>query len=79
MSKENKKDFSAQIIIAAVIAVIGYTVAHLFFSWHDKYIPAQLTLSWFAFWGVEIAALAGIEVVKRKTGISADSYQQSNK
>ncbi len=81
MPSGNKKDFSSKIVISAIIAVIGYTLIHLVFVWFDKYIPAQLTISWFSFWGVEIGALAGIEVTKRRTGIPADimDYQQSNK
>ncbi len=81
MSLKNKKDFSKQIIISAVIAVVGYTAVHLFFSWHDKFIPAQLTIGWFTFWGTEIAVMAGIEVVKRKTGVTAEmlDHRQSNK
>ncbi len=81
MSSENKRDFSNHIIVVAIIAVTVYTAIHLFFSWHDKYVPVQLTVSWFGFWTGEVFVMGGIEVVKRKAGVSAEmlNYRQSNK
>lgn len=57
-----KKDFSKAIVISAVIAVVGYTCASFYMNFHDT----TLTASWFAFWAVELAALAGIEINKNK-------------
>ncbi len=80
MSADNKKgkDFSSKVVISAIIAVIGYTVTHLYFSWHDKIIPTQLTISWFTFWGVELGALAGIEIKKKLSSRSFIDDVNSN-
>ncbi len=78
MSSGNKKDFSTKVVISAIIAVVGYTIIHLVFVWYDKYIPAQLTISWFSFWGIELGALAGIEVVKKKASMPFNAGRQDN-
>ncbi len=57
-----KKDFSKSIVVSAIIAIVGYTLIHLFFVWFYRDIPAELTISWFSFWGVELGYLAGIRI-----------------
>lgn len=58
------KSFSSLIVISAIIAVAGYAVASFMFDFHDAY----LTPSWFAFWTVEVWALAGIKKKKIDKG-----------
>lgn len=56
---EHAKDssFSKKIVIAAVIAVLGYTIASFALGFHDS----ALTASWFAFWTVELVSLCSIK------------------
>lgn len=55
---EKKHDFSKLIVIGAVIATTAYTIASFVFGFHDS----SLTAAFFAFWAVELAALAGIKI-----------------
>jgi len=55
--------FSKKIVIAAVIAVLGYTIASFALGFHDS----ALTASWFAFWTVELVSLAAIKKDKVKS------------
>ena len=53
------------ILISAIIAVIGYTVASLYIQHNTgSEVSSTLTERWFRFWTVEIVALAGIKVTK---------------
>ena len=58
--------FSKKVVISAIIAVIGYTVIVLVFAWFEKFPPAELTVGWFTFWGVEVAALMTKSVTEIK-------------
>lgn len=58
MSKSNGRlRFSKKVVIAAITAVVGYTLIHLAFNWFGVQVQTELTVGWFAFWGVEVVAL----------------------
>jgi len=64
----NSGIFSKLIVISAVIAVVLYTVALFAVEVNNPQaqIPDALTGAWFAFWSVELAALAGIKITKER-------------
>ena len=58
---------STKVIIAAVVCNIVYTVAAFILQFVTEVeISSTLTTCWFAFWGVEVGALAGIKMCKTK-------------
>lgn len=64
--KRSKKIKTSNIVlIATIIAVIGYTAASLYIQYNTGVeVSSTLTERWFRFWTVEIVALAGIKVTK---------------
>lgn len=63
--RSNKIKTSNIVLISAIIAVIGYTVASLYIQNNTGVeVSSTLTERWFRFWTVEIVALAGIKVTK---------------
>ncbi len=57
--------FSKWIVVLSVLLVLVYTAVYLYFVWEGKYIPAELTYSFFATFSVELSALAGIRIKKQ--------------
>jgi len=55
---ESQHKFSKAIVILAVVSVYIYTATVLFFSWHYRVVPTELTVAYFGFWGTEMLALA---------------------
>ncbi len=55
---ESKHVFSKSIIVVCFITIIIYTAAVFYFVWYDKYVPPELTVSFFAAMGIEFSALA---------------------
>lgn len=64
--------FSSKVVIASVAAVVLYTVAIFCLEWANVenltnvQVPNELTVSWYAFWTVEIVMLASIKKSKIK-------------
>lgn len=48
--------------ICAIVAILLYTVAALALSYHDKTVPAELTVAYFSAWTVELGLLFGIKI-----------------
>jgi len=48
-------------VIVSIINIELYTAATMLLTWHDKTVPSDLTVSFFAAWTVELAILAGIK------------------
>jgi len=67
-------DFSKTMVVFSILILLAYTAVHLFFSWHEKYIPDSLTYSVFTAFSIELSALAGIKITEKK-----GEYGQSNK
>ena len=57
-AQEGRHHFSKGIVILTVISIYLYTATSLYFSWHFRTIPSELTVGYFSFWGVEMLALA---------------------
>lgn len=70
--------FSSKIVIASVAAVVAYTVAIFCLEWANMehltniQVPSDLTVSWYAFWTVEIVMLASIRKTKIKNKYERD-------
>ena len=55
---ESKHRFSKTIVVLAVLSIYLYTATSLYFAWHYRVIPPEVTVGYFTFWGVEMLALA---------------------
>lgn len=70
--------FSSKIVIASVCAVVGYTVAMFMLEYENIahgtniQLPADMTVSWYAFWTVELVCLASIRKSKLKNKYEYD-------
>lgn len=64
-SKLNKMNTSNKVLIAAITAIILFTIACLYIQYHiGTEVSSTLITLWFSFWTVEIAALTGIKISK---------------
>jgi hypothetical protein len=66
MKKKLKK--RTKFAIAAVSAIVLYTVAVLILSYFDHTVPQELTQSFFKAWTVELALLFGIKILDKDKG-----------
>ncbi len=70
--------FSSKIVVASVTAVVLYTLAILALEWANLehltniQVPSEVTVSWYAFWTVELVSLASIEKSKIKNKYHKD-------
>jgi len=66
-TKKKKLKYSKKVVIAAVVAVVLFWVTEtvLIYFGGEGY-PDRFVTSWFAFWGVELAALAGIKITETR-------------
>ena len=71
--EENRHRFSQGIVILAVISVYAYTATALYFSWHYRTVPPEVTVGYFTFWGVEMLALAYKHTKQRVAELRYDS------
>ena len=60
-------DFSKALVTAIILTVLIYTAVVLIWSWHGKIVPAELTVSFYGFFGFETGWLAYIKVNKMKS------------
>lgn len=64
-SKINKMNTSNKVLIAAIIAIVLFTIACLYIQYHiGTEVSSTLITLWFSFWTVEIVALTGIKISK---------------
>lgn len=67
MKKNNKKKIrtSTKVVVAAILAIIFFWLSEfcLLYLGNSGY-PDAFIKSWFFFWSVELAALAGIKITK---------------
>lgn len=56
---------STKVVIAAILAIILFWISefYLLYIGNDGF-PGDFIKSWFFFWSVELAALAGIKITK---------------
>ena len=65
MKKLSKKKVSNIMLVVVCVMIFLYTAASFVLQYYTGVeVSATLTTSWFAFWGVELFALAGIRVSK---------------
>lgn len=51
--------------VAAIAAILLYTLAVLALSWCGRTVPAELTVAYFAAWTTELGLLYGIKIKDR--------------
>ena len=62
--------FSSKLVIASATAIISYTLLMFWLAFTniqngmDVWPPVELTISWYAFWTVELVSLTTIKVTK---------------
>ncbi len=63
--RRNKVRTSTKVVIAAIMAIILFWASefYLLYIGNDGF-PDDFIKSWFFFWSVELAALAGIKITK---------------
>lgn len=61
MNKSKTKS-RTKFVIFAIINITLYTAVVLFFSYHEKTVPSELTVAFFSAWTVELGLLAGIKI-----------------
>ncbi len=75
---KNGKKVSNVMLVIVVLAIVGYVIADFMLQYHTSVeISPTITTCWFAFWGSEILALAGIKISKVfKEKHSEDVYEE---
>lgn len=67
--EKKEKKVSNVMLTIIVIAIVGYAIANFVLQYQmGMEISSTLTTCWFSFWGVEIAALTSIKLIKTKSG-----------
>lgn len=67
MSKKPKSKVSNIMLVLICTMIILYTIADFFLQYFANVeVSSTLTVSWFAFWGTELVALAAIKTSKVK-------------
>ena len=68
MKKKRKMAKRDKMLLAAVVCIVGYTIAAIFLQFCTSVeLSSTLTLCWYGFWTAEIWALSGITKTKIKT------------
>lgn len=63
--KKKKMHTATKVVVAAVIAIVLFWISEFFLLYEENPgYPDVFITSWFFFWGVELAALAGIKITK---------------
>ena len=50
--------FSKFIVSMSILITFVYTIVSLYFAWYEKYIPPELTIGVYGFFGTELLAVA---------------------
>ena len=56
--KDTRNQFSKRIVAVSILIPFVYTVGSLYFAWYGKYIPPELTIGVYGFFGTELLAVA---------------------
>lgn len=73
--------FSSKLVIASATAIIFYTMVMFLLAFTniqngmDVWPPVELTVSWYAFWTVELVSLTTIKVTKVKNKYESDESE----
>lgn len=71
-TKKPRFKFASKIVVVSVIAILAYTIAVFLLEYANIehmtniQLPTDLTVSWYAFWTVELVCLASIRKSKIK-------------
>lgn len=78
-AKKKKAQFADYIVFLSIFAVTAFTVAAFILQFRGMMeISTTLTAAWFAFWTVEIVALASIRNVKVKNEYNKNKEEENN-
>lgn len=75
--------FSSKLVIASVTAIISYTAVMFWLAFTniqngmDVWPPVELTISWYAFWTVELVSLATIKVTKVRNKYESEDSSEN--
>ncbi len=58
LTRRSNHYFSKIIVSVSILIPLAYTVVSIYFSWHGKYLPSELTIGVFGFFGTELLAVA---------------------
>jgi hypothetical protein len=58
VKKEKSNRFSKFIVSISILIPFVYTVVAVYFAWHLRYIPAEVTIGVYGFFGTELLAVA---------------------
>lgn len=64
---ETKTHFANRIVCTIIVMNILFVIASFYVAYASQITLDTLTISWFAFTGTELVALAGIRVTKNKS------------
>ena len=74
MPERKKRKVSNILLVVVVVAITAYTVANLWITYTTgAVIDSTLTTCFYAFWGSEVLALAGIKLSKIKNNYESIS------
>ena len=54
----NRNRFSKAMVTISIFIPFVYTVVSLYFAWYGKFIPSELTIGVYGFFGTELLAVA---------------------
>ena len=81
--KPKRLRFSSKLVIASVTAIISYTAVMFWLAFTniqngmDVWPPVELTISWYAFWTVELVSLATIKVTKVRNKYESEDLSEN--
>lgn len=79
VKSKKKRSFADYIVFVSIFMVTTFTLAAFILQFEGSMeISATLTTCWFAFWTVEIVALASIRNVKVKNAYNENKEDNSN-
>jgi hypothetical protein len=60
VEKKRKNVFMKIVVTVSLLIPFLYTVVSVYFAWYEKYLPAELTIAVFGFFGSELFAAAWV-------------------
>lgn len=80
--KKKKVHTSTKVVVAAITAIVLFGISEFYLLYiGNEGFPSVFIQSWFFFWSVELAALAGIKITKVRKApyegeIQDDSFEE---
>ncbi len=76
--EENRHLFSKTIVVLSVISIYLYTATVLYFSWHYRVVPPEVTVGYYSFFGVEMLALAYKHTKQKTAELQYNNYNEGS-